>query len=156
MAEIQTIDHGAPNWDKIFNANMKAIGNGSTTFSDTGWIKDGITLMNGAKAYTSFSGDTPSFRIIQLGSLNFMILTGLVTNLAIADGGSHTAVISVPKQFTDWFNAHQMANPNFVNTTGWDDCKWFVNLDKSDVEISSMAVGSTSKSVYALYHVFIA
>ena len=143
VAEIQMIDHGTANWDAIFNANMKAIGNGATTFSDTGWIKDGITLMNGAQVYSAFAGDTPQFRIVQFGSLNIMMLVGAIKGLQAAAGSIDIDAITMPSAFNDWFNQHPLVNGNFSNSAGGFRHDWYagknnvLTLKYSDKEVAA-------------------
>lgn len=82
--------------------------------SDTGWIRDGITLMNGAKVYSSFLGDTPAFRIVRLGSVDMLMLSGSVNGIAITKGWDLTLnVVTLPQLVTDWFSQHQMVNTHF-------------------------------------------
>ncbi|GBF01712.1 hypothetical protein LPPLD21_01244 [Lactiplantibacillus paraplantarum] len=82
--------------------------------TDTGWIRDGITLMNGAKVYSNFLGDTPAFRIIQLGAVDMLMLSGSVNGIAITKGWNLTLnVATLPQLVTDWFSEHQMVNTHF-------------------------------------------
>lgn len=144
MAEIQMIDHGSANWDKIFNANFKAIGNGSTTFSDTGWIKDGITLLNGAEVYSSFAGDVPKFRIVQLGSVGILMIVGSVKNVIVPRTGIGLAipVATFPSTLYDWFAKHPLVNHYFSNTTNVSQEAWLVN-ENSEVDLSMASATDT-------------
>lgn len=85
----------------------------ATQTSDTGWISNGVTLLNGAKVYSSFAGDTPTFRILQQGPLNMLMLCGSVNGIAITKGNQTLNVISLPQQVADWFTNHQMVNTHF-------------------------------------------
>ena len=157
MAEIQMIDHGQANWDKIFNANFKAIGNGSATFGDTGWIKDGITLLNGAEAYTGFAGDTPSFRIVQLGTLTVLMLTGSITNVSIpaAGTGLTISVATFPSVFAKWFMDHDMVNRYFTNSINNLRIRWYVD-SKGTVQLTTAEdADPDGKNWLPIYHTFI-
>lgn len=124
MSRIQTIDHNQADWDKIFNANFAAIGNGEDTFSDTGYITDGITLLNGAQKYSDFAGDVPGYRIVQLGSVNILMVTGSFKGITANAGSVLIKYASFPAAVLDWFNKHQTMNNHyatsiFVNRYSW-------------------------------------
>lgn len=119
---------------------------------DTGWIMDGITLLNGAKVFSDFLGDTPAFRIIQLGSVDMLMLSGSITGIAADETWNlGLDVVALPQLVTDWFSEHQMVNSNFNTRTYGNQFGWFLTNGKIRLTYCS---GISDRSWVNFNHVF--
>ncbi|WP_436704216.1 hypothetical protein [Lactiplantibacillus plantarum] len=137
MTEIQKIDAGQSGWDKIFNENFLAIGNGNSTFTDTGRIADGVTLLNGTSVYSEFPGDEPSFRIIQMGTLNMMKICGAVKGITASKGTVNVNIATFPKQIADWLATHQTVNTHFFTSSLGIITSWVWRDSTLELQITS-------------------
>lgn len=154
MANIQSIDYGATDWSKIINENFKAIGNGNGTFSDTGWVKDGVTLVNGAQIYSAFPGDQPAYRIVQLGTLNLLFINGSVKGLDYAAGEVNVNVANFPVAVPNWFTAHQTVNTHYNTDVFATKFNWIWN--GGDLKLQQISTAITPDTWVGFSEVFIA
>ncbi|WP_137624983.1 hypothetical protein [Lactiplantibacillus pingfangensis] len=129
MANIQMIDPAQAGWDEIFNQNLKLMGNGSTTYSDTGYVNGAITLLNGITQYSDYEGDTPSYRIIQSGSIEALILKGSIRGFDLAVGNNDVKVATFPTAVFDWLNSHKQTNGHWSTTAIDRQLSWRIGTD---------------------------
>ena len=67
MAMIVVIEPGAAGWNVNVNQNFQALNNELTSLvSDTGWLSDGITLLNGTVVKDTQPNNVPMYRLVKI------------------------------------------------------------------------------------------
>lgn len=108
MANLVTINHGASGWDEAENTNFKNLNDSlGTPKSDTGWLSDGITLVNGTQDAEQLHNANRKigYRIMDFGTTRLISIRGAIVGSNVA-----TASITKPVEIIDFPSATKSPN----------------------------------------------
>lgn len=118
MANIQILDHGQPNWDKVFNQIVATLtSNIENVVTTSDWVSDGIVPVNGFQIYSDNLLDVPAFQAYKNnGTPTVMLLKGsFITSSDIT--AKSAKLMTMPSNFHDFWTSKQATQVTWFGFT---------------------------------------